>query len=179
MRLATLLLAALLLAACQNLTPPALKRGISVEKGTWFVYAADRRGATMVPRDASGNTGVILCAEPVPDIALENLSKIVAKVTTPQGVSGEGSAEFSSAVIELAGRTQNILFLREAMYRLCEQGMNGFLSREQVAESYVKVLETVVEFGRAATAAETARALNLAPDAATRSEIRRMIEPGN
>jgi len=45
-------------------------------------------------------------------------------------------------VIQLAKRTQTIMFLRESLYRLCELSLNYQLDETQVRELYEKVIAT-------------------------------------
>ncbi len=82
------------------------------------------------------------CAEPPPDVALQRSMELLAKADLPQAnVTASGSAKLSADVIALAGRTQSLLFLREALYRLCEQSINGNLSRAEVGQLIAKVLK--------------------------------------
>ena len=158
--------------ACTHFTPPTqVKRFDPKTQGYWFQYAAERRGATSVPSEGNAS-GMMICAEPAPDIALEHTSSVLANVNIPQTADAELKAEFASQVIQLAGRTQTVLLLREAMYRLCEQSLNGNLTQAQVAKLFEKVLETTVLMGQADAMSSGAR---LEPDTKARQQILDLI----
>lgn len=136
MRHGLALAVALLLSGCGFFTRPADRHELEAGAPYWFDYAAERRGAILVPSRGT----VRFCAEPSPDIALRQAVDLVAKAETPQGVTASGQAKFSADVIALAGRTQTILFLREALYRLCEQQLNGTVAPDQVAPLFLEIL---------------------------------------
>ena len=125
---------------------------LNEKTGYWFNYDASRRGAILTPK-MDGSPGVYMCAEPSPDVALENAVKLLGELQATVQSGGEGAlkaqAEFSEKLVELAGRTQTILFLREALYRLCEQQMNGALSSTEVDRLYAKVIETSITLAEA------------------------------
>lgn len=150
-------------AGCTNLVAPARHRKVDPARAYWFDYAADRRGATMVPRASDGSSGMVLCAEPAPDVALEHTSALLAKLELPETGSGSLQGEFASKVVQLAGRTQTVLLLREAMYRLCEQSFNGNLASDQVERLFEKVLQTTLLQSRA-DALSAAAELKADPD---------------
>jgi hypothetical protein len=128
--------------------------------GYWFSYDASRRGAMLIAKeDNSGTerhvTGAYMCAEPAPDVALSTAFNMlndlkVGAAGTVDGVTGKGSVDFENnarkeivtKVVELASRTQTIQFLREAMYRLCEQQMNGSIDKQDVKALYRAVVDT-------------------------------------
>ncbi len=57
--------------------------------------------------------------------------------------------EFRTAVVELSKRTQTILFLREAMFRICEQSINQNLSADQVMKLYELAVTTALKMAEA------------------------------
>lgn len=119
---------------------PGAARQHELERGTpyWFDYPPDRRGGVLVPA-----TGAMrLCAEPAADVVLQRAVDLVARVDTPQSISAQGQARYAMDAMALAGRTQTIVFLREALYRLCEQTLNSRLTADQVAPLFLKILET-------------------------------------
>lgn len=161
------------LVACTNLTSPARSKKLQPNVTYWLDYAAERRGAIAAPR----STELTVCAEPVPDVALQHTSSFLAKVDVPQSAEGELSTEFASEVVQLAGRTQTVLLLREAMYRLCEQSMNGNLNQSDIKSLFEKVLETTLLFGKADALNAGAR---LRADPETKKEILDYLgEPNN
>ncbi len=82
----------------------------------------------------------LYCAEPAPDTGLntqfevlvEQLSKMQAANIASTEVKNSGKVNNGETIKELGGRTQAILFLREAFYRLCEMNVNFYnLNRSQ------------------------------------------------
>lgn len=134
-----LLTGLLLLTGCAAFTPPSSHRELEANTPYWFEYAADRRGAVLVRwKDGS----MRFCSEPAPDVALRQAVDLVAKAQTPQNISGEAQVKFSTDILQLAGRTQAILFQRDALYSICEMTLNGTISREQAGTLTQQVLQT-------------------------------------
>src|SRR5690348_4956762 len=69
--LCTLALCLLTVTGCANLSGPARRHPLDAKGTYWFDYAADRRGSIMVPTAVTDArpSGVIICAEPAPDVA--------------------------------------------------------------------------------------------------------------
>lgn len=148
-------LAAIALSGCASLTPPARTHELTPGKPYVVDYDASRRGAYIVPVTPDGTGQFRVCAEPAPDVALESITKIIAELKLAQAdVDAKTQIELSTRVVELAGRTQLVLVLRESLYRLCEQGLNGSLSQEQVSTLYTKVLDTIVMLAQSDLARE-------------------------
>lgn len=141
------LVAVVWLGGCANLTSPTRMHELSDNKSYWFDYDASRRGALLTSKNPAG-PALKTCAEPSPDIALAFTSRLLgeAKVTPPAGagpeVAAKLEADFRSSAVELAKRTQAIMFVREAMYRLCEQALNGHLPDAKIAELYELIIRT-------------------------------------
>jgi hypothetical protein len=57
--------------------------------------------------------------------------------------------QFQQSVVELAQRTETIQFLREALYRLCEQSLNGTMSQAAVELEYDNALKTALALAEA------------------------------
>jgi hypothetical protein len=141
-------LGALLASGCAVFTPPAAVH--QVAPGVyWAEYEAARRG------DWGHLVGdrFTICAQPNPDVAMETTAKLLLQVNYA-GISGSLSPELASKVVELTGRTQTVLVLRETLYRICEQAAAGTLTREDLRALYADALATV----RDMTAADRARA---------------------
>jgi hypothetical protein len=51
--------------------------------------------------------------------------------------------------VELAQRTETIQFLREALYRLCEQSLDGTMSEAAVEQEYDNALKTALALAQA------------------------------
>lgn len=167
------------LTGCTTLTSPARSESLSEkDKVYWFNYAAERRGGFLFPKPtATSPAAFSICAEPVPDVALKYSSEMAGSAKLPETVDAEVKAKFASEVVQLAGRTQTILFMREAMYRLCEQGVNGNLQPGEVKELYAKVIDAVVLFSKASAAQEIKNAFDSAHDPETQSAIKKFLNP--
>ena len=95
----------------------------------------------MVP----AGTNVKTCAEPSPDVALTLISKLEASLKPEAGGEATAKGEFSATVVELAKRTQMVMFLREALFRLCEQSLNGNFDRKEVVDVYKQILNAATD----------------------------------
>jgi len=162
-------LSLLFLSGCASFTSPARKHTLE-PGGSYLVdYDATRRGAYILQKDS----GARVCAEPAPDVALESISRIIAELRlAQQNADGKAQIELSTKVVELAGRSQLVLILRESLYRLCEQGINGTLSSQQVNDLYKQVLDTIVLLAKSELASEQKAIVEGLQD----PEIRRVFE---
>lgn len=124
------------LTGCAGFTSPARKHVLEENTTYWFDYDASRRGAFIIPSAQQ----IRMCAEPSPDVALQILDKF--KLTVPvENIPVSGQVDISQQIIQLAGRGQSILFLREALYRLCEISLNQELTDDQILNMYKQVIE--------------------------------------
>jgi len=131
----------LILSGCANLTSPAREHALDSNTSYWFDYDVSRRGAVMVPNNAN----IKICSEPSPDVALTLFSKLDASAEqTGVGKIG-GSADFNASVVKLVERTQMVMFLRESLYRLCEQSMNNKFTSSEVLNAYNNVISGALE----------------------------------
>lgn len=127
----------LALGGCRAFTSPARTRQIpNPETVTWIDYDASRRGSFVIP----AGSNVKLVSEPSPDVALGMVVDALAKVSY-SGVEGSASVKVTETVTELGKRTQTIMFLREALFRLEQMSVNNSLSATQQLEVYNKVLD--------------------------------------
>jgi hypothetical protein len=171
---------AIWLGGCANLTSPARMHELADNKSYWFDYDASRRGTILSYKSGTGSA-LATCAEPAPDVALAFTSKILAeaKVTPPAGttaaVDAKAEAEFRSNVVELAKRSQTIMFVREAMYRLCEQALNGHLPQSAVADLYKLIIEASVKLADAELTREHARLAEAVKDEETRKFMEELL----
>jgi hypothetical protein len=152
MNLATLCVAGLVLtlAGCAAVRAPVRVHPIDPQKPSFIEVDASRRGVIVVPRP--DGKGWIVCSEPSPDVALETVTRILGevKVNNPNvPVDAKTEMEFRTAVVELSKRTQTILFLREAMFRICEQSINQNLSADQVMKLYELAVTTALKMAEA------------------------------
>ena len=111
-------------------------------------YPTELRGAYVL----TPNSNLRFCAEPAPDVALETIQKLTAdlKASSSAGNTAEGSlsSEFSTKVIELAGRTQLVLIAREMLYRACELSLNSPTDTATSVKLYNKVAELIERLGK-------------------------------
>lgn len=162
---------ALLLSGCANFTSPARSSALTSNTAYWLDYDATRRGALVLPHGVNMKT----CAEPAPDVALSLVSKLEA--SSKPGADADGKeriakAEFNSTVVDLAKRTQTVAFLRESLFRLCEQSLNNTFTKEQVIDAYKVVIAVAQKIAEAdAKDAEAKASLNAA--------VLRMVEKGS
>jgi hypothetical protein len=138
------LVLALLFTGCSNFTSPARKHKLDDNERYWLDYDASRRGAFVIANGDSFKT----CAEPSPDVAYKLTEKLEASVNY-KGVTAGGKGDFSQDVIKLAERTQMIMFLREALFRLCELSLNSNLDPKQYVALYKDVLDTYLNVTKA------------------------------
>lgn len=160
------LLGALTLSGCASFAPPAGHAALESGKSYWFNYDASRRGAIFVP----GDQKIHYCAEPSPDVAVEFINRLLVEVNSGDAqLDAKAQAELQSKIIALAGRTSTVTFLREALYRLCEQSINGNLSGDQIGVLYEKALDTAIIVAQTDLADKNKEVLELLRD----PEIRR------
>ncbi|MBM4140401.1 MAG: hypothetical protein FJ242_02750 [Nitrospira sp.] len=135
-----------LVSGCAHFTSPARKH--ILEKGStyWFDYTAERRGAILIPKHEVGN--IAICAEPSPDVALQIIDKFKADVEVEKVKVG-AEVGIEHQVVQLAKRSQTIMFLRESLYRLCELSLNFQFGPEKVKELYDKVIDAAVKMAEA------------------------------
>jgi len=131
------------LGGCRTFTSPA--RVHKLDNGAmWFDYDASRRGALMIPADSKAR----VLSEPSPDVAISVVSEFVTKASY-KDISGEASAKVTESIAELGKRTQTIMFLREALYRLDELQTTTTLDKDEVKSLYTLVLQTALELAKA------------------------------
>lgn len=112
------------------------------ERVTQFQFASSRTLATtgnlrlVTERDRPGFLPVV-CTEPSPDyaVAFGSNGSLNAKVTVPQGASGEGQGSFARTeqVTQLAGREAAVLALRDGLYAACQSYANGTIGHDAYA----------------------------------------------
>lgn len=119
-------------------------REIQSNGSYWFKYDAEMRGAILLVR-SDVNNAVSYCAEPAPDIAMERAGKLIADYGNDLiNIGVEGS--YATEALDLAKRSQTLMFLRESLYRLCELSINTDITTAQAVELYTKVLDSMKEF---------------------------------
>ena len=136
-----------LFSGCASMTGPARKHILQPNAPYWIDYDASRRGTLLTPRPDGKGFGY--CAEPSPDIAYQTVLSMVGSLQQSSTVDASLQLQFQQTVVELAQRTETIQFFREAMYRLCEQSMNGTLSPDQVKDLYDNALKAALALAEA------------------------------
>ena len=106
---------------------------IDTSTAHWFEYNSDRRAGFLIPKTQKG---VYVLSEPSPDTASAATLKVAAKAAE----KGEVDVEFAKQVVQLGKRTQAVMLLREAMYRLSEMNQNAALSSDQMIALYSQVV---------------------------------------
>lgn len=128
--------AVVLLSGCQAFAPPASHSKIG-EKVDWFKLNSDYRSAWMV----DGR----LCAEPSPETA-RTVTLVVSADVAKTGVSDTGvKSDFKDAITALNDRSQTLLIMREAFYRLCERQVKSTVSDADFKEAFKFILEKASE----------------------------------
>jgi len=141
-----------------TLTMPADQRAIFVRpkpiESTAPEPASEPGKPQMPPLKDGGPT--VLCAEPVPDLALSSLSEISAKLAAAADTLGDAAkpsinAEYLNKLnvtaSELAGRNSTVLLTRDLLYRLCEMTANyrpGSTEFKKAAKRFDKIVDAVV-----------------------------------
>jgi len=139
------ILTLLSLCSCRSFTSPARQRDVS-HGVHWMDYDATRRGAYVL---TDSNANVRILAEQSPDAALGVVAEFVGKGSY-SGISAEASAKVTETIAELGKRTQTVMVLREALYRLNELGLNNTqLSTADIKELYEKILATATDIAKA------------------------------
>ena len=170
-RVLPLLLIAVL-SGCTNFTSPARYHEVDATKAYWLDYDASRRGALVVP----GGVDIKTCAEPSPDVALTLISKLETTIKDKAGLDATAKAEFNASVVELGKRTQMVMFLREALFRLCEQSLNNDFSKEEVLDAYNKVISAAIDIFEKDKLDAKARASQAETKATEAKNIQRALE---
>ncbi len=141
-------------------------RAVKDPDGYTVAYDARGRGAYLVKAttENDGNqtkkrTGLVFCAEPPPDAAANlqanrqasgNVDALVALKAIEVSAKGGGTTNetASSEIADVATRTELVLLMRDAMYRICEMNANGVLSDERAEKIFGDVLLTARTLGQ-------------------------------
>jgi hypothetical protein len=136
-----------MLTGCASLTRPARIHTMATPPSpSWMDYDASRRGAYVLPK----NGGLAVCAEPSPDVAYSTVASLVAQVEAQNpNITGQAQLDFQQSVVQLTTQTEALEFLRESMYRMCEQSIDGNLSSSQIKDLYDQALKTSLTLAEA------------------------------
>jgi hypothetical protein len=132
-----------LLSGCASMTSPARVNPLTNKTAYLIDYDASRRGTILLPKP--DGSGVYYCAEPSPDVAYSSVASLVASVQLQNpSVDASTQLQFQQSVVELAQRTETVQVLREELFRLCEQGINGTMSQAAIEQEYDNALKTAL-----------------------------------
>ncbi|MFA6213066.1 MAG: hypothetical protein WCT03_15280 [Candidatus Obscuribacterales bacterium] len=156
-------------------TPSVRVHPLTANQPTIVDLDASARAIIMVPR-ADGK-GMSVCSEPSPDVAMSAVASMLAQVKLDNpNVDVQTKLDFQTAVIDLARRSQFINFQREALFRLCEQGMNQNLSSEQIFVLYQQVMQTSLKLAEAELAKNKADLAKALKDPAVRQLWNQLVD---
>lgn len=136
-----LTLVAISLFGCSSFTPPARMHEMDSTHSYWLDYDVTRRG-TLISNTTSSSWKA--CAEPAPDAAIGMVAKLQGSLDIAGQGKAEGKGELSQSIVNLAEKTQMVLFLRESLFRLCELSINKDLNSQQTKELYESVLKSAL-----------------------------------
>ncbi|MFA6213308.1 MAG: hypothetical protein WCT03_25800 [Candidatus Obscuribacterales bacterium] len=177
MRVLSLILAAVVamsLGGCA-VTPSVRVHPLTANQPTIVDLDASARAIIMIPR-ADGK-GMAVCSEPSPDVAMTAVASMLAQVKMDNpNVDVQTKLDFQTAVVDLARRSQTINFQREALFRLCEQGMNQNLSSEQIFVLYQQVMQTSLKLAEAELAKNKADLAKTLRDPAVRQLWNQLVD---
>ena len=141
--------ALLTLSGCASFQPSTSVHALATNQPSFIDMDASRRGVLVIPR-ADGR-GFYSCSEPSPDVAVETVTRILAeiKLANSSNIDAKTEMEFKTAIVNLSQRTQTLLFLRESLFRICEQSVNQNLSSEQVTSLYQLAITTALRLAEA------------------------------
>jgi hypothetical protein len=145
-----------LTSGCANFTSPARHHALNATGPQWIDYDASRRG-TLLQTDKEGR--LIGCAEPAPDIGLSQVNKIKVETTAADNQKNGADLEFSNTAVALAGRTQLVLALREALFRICESSINMNMTKEDTKLLFKTTLKSLSELTEAEKKTADARVM--------------------
>lgn len=122
-----------------------------------YVVAYDSRGRGAYVQDRDGILKV--CAEPAPDVAANlagessssfdtSASALISALTLKAAASGQATEKMTSVVADVAPRTEVLLVLREALYRICEMNLNANLDKDGTVRAFDYVLRTARQLGQ-------------------------------
>ncbi len=128
------------------------KRPGAVADAHAITYDSRSRGAYIKVDEQSGADSLIkLCAEPPPDASanLEAESSFKAKIEAAaelEAIKATFDGDFArsqsatSTIADVATRTELVLFMRDALYRICEMNFNGVLSPPEAKAAFEEVI---------------------------------------
>ncbi|MBS2009749.1 MAG: hypothetical protein JST01_22025 [Cyanobacteria bacterium SZAS TMP-1] len=141
----------------------------------WNTTDASARGVILLPRPGGG---MQVCSEPSPDAMLQTVAQLTAqvKLQNPQ-VDAQTQIQFQTAVIELTKRTTTVVFLREVLYRVCEQNLNQNLNSEQTMQLYQLAMQTALKMAESDLAHDQSKIADALRDPKVRQMWNQLVGP--
>jgi len=141
--------ALLILSGCASFQASTAVHPLAANQPSFIDMDASRRGVVVLPRP--DGRGYYACSEPSPDVAVETVTRILAEIKLSNGsnIDAKTEMEFKTAIVNLSQRTQTLLFLRESLFRICEQSANQNLSSDQVTKLYELAITTALKLAEA------------------------------
>jgi hypothetical protein len=121
---------------CTSFTSPARYHELDQAKSYWMDYDVTRRGTIVSGENSAWKS----CAEPAPDAAIGLVAKLEGSLSVADKGEANVKGELTQSIVKMAEKTQMVMFLREAMYRLCELSINTGLDAEKTKELYAAVI---------------------------------------
>lgn len=141
MKYISLMLAISILSGCSSFTSPARKHELDGKNSYWMDYDVTRRGTIVSKSDSPWKS----CAEPAPDAAIGVVAKLGGKLDIASKGGAEGNAELTQDIVNLAEKTQMVMFLRESLFRLCELSLNSSMDSANAEALYKKVIDAAIQ----------------------------------
>ena len=97
----------------------------------------------ILTRQFAESTRQVVCAEPSPD-ALQVFSTALAAEVTAKGVTGGFSGASSGAAQALSERSQTLMLLHDAMYRICEGYFNSAFDTAEYRYQHLRYRDSML-----------------------------------
>lgn len=141
--------ALLITSSCASFQASTSVHALATNQPSFVDMDVSRRGVVIIRR--GDGRGYYSCSEPSPDVAVETVTRILAEIrlANSSNIDAKTEMEFKTAIVNLSQRTQTLLFLRESLFRICEQSANQNLSSEQVTNFYQLAITTALKLAEA------------------------------
>lgn len=100
-----------------------------------------------------------VCAEPPPDVSANlsaesqsstkaSIDSLINAIAVKAALDTNQQEKAGSTIVDVAHRTEVLMVLREALYRLCELNLNGVLKEDETKRAFDYVLRTTRQLGQ-------------------------------
>lgn len=124
-------------------------------------FNPDSRATIAIPNEAQ-HLKYKFCSEQASDVAFNKAMETAQKVsvsTNGVDIGAENAYQLANTAVLTAQKSQGVLFLREAMYRLCEMSLNNTLDKAELKNMWDGVLKTAQLVSKTEMAAHYKEAL--------------------